>query len=203
MSGNWFRNANWNEALEQRFNEKLKRKKLKAQYLRIQASTLARTHPEATLRLLEQYFELPDDAERAQAYVDRATALLTLGRDSEAVAAYEAAMAREAEYPQVETQAHLDLPFQVAVRRLSDHYDRALELLEAHKNRLLFPIDHFRWHAAQALIAADRGQAETANEHRAAAQKAAAAEYSGFDSHPKAGLVRNRYDDVIELLDGI
>jgi tetratricopeptide (TPR) repeat protein len=203
MSSDWYRNTAWDETIERRFNEKLRRVKLKAQYLRIQASTLARTHPEAALKLLEQYFETPDDVERAQAHVDRATALQTLGRGGDAVAAYEAALAREAEYPRVETQAHLDLPFHVAVHRLSDHYDRALELLEAHKERLLFPVDHFRWHAAQALIAADKGQAETAVEHRAAALKAAAAQYSGFDSHPRAGLVKDRYNDVIDLLEDI
>jgi hypothetical protein len=201
MNVDWYRNTSWDDEIEGRFNEKLKRTKLKAPFLRIQASTLATRHPEVSLRLLDQYFEQPDDVERAQAHVDRAVALLTLDRDGEAVAAYEAALAREAEYPRAHTQAHVDLPLHIAMRGLSEHYERALELLETHSEKLLFPIDEFKWHAAKALIAADSGDMDTANEQRAAALKAAARTHSGFDSHPRAGLVKNRHDDVLAMLE--
>ena len=73
----------------QAFDEKLRRARRKEQYLRIQACTLARSHPEVALKLLDRYFELQDDFDHAQAHVDRATALLALGRVGEALAAYE------------------------------------------------------------------------------------------------------------------
>jgi len=48
MSDDWFRNTTWDDAIERAFDEKLRRARMKEQYLRIQASTLARSHPEVT-----------------------------------------------------------------------------------------------------------------------------------------------------------
>ena len=92
----WFRNTTWNESVERAFDERLRRAKRKEQYLRIQACTLARSYPEVALKLLDRYFELPDDFDHAQAHVDRATALLSMDRVEDAIASYEAALAREA-----------------------------------------------------------------------------------------------------------
>ena len=89
MSADWFRNTTWDGIIERAFDEKLRRARRKEQYLRIQACTLARSHPEVALKLLDRYFELQDDFDHAQAHVDRATALLALGRVGEALAAYE------------------------------------------------------------------------------------------------------------------
>src|SRR5688500_13421369 len=111
MVTDWFRNTTWNESVERAFDEKLRSAKRKEQYLRIQASTLARSHPDVALKLLDRYFELTDNFDHAQAHVDRATALLALGRVSDAIASYEAALAREAAFPKLQTQAYLDLPY--------------------------------------------------------------------------------------------
>src|SRR5687768_6384776 len=107
MSDDWFRDRDWNDAIARRFDEKLRRARRKAQYLRIQASTLARTHPNAALELLDRYFQLPDDFDHAQAHVDRAMAYQALGRIEDAVRAYEAALTREEVFPQLLTQAYL------------------------------------------------------------------------------------------------
>ena len=76
MTVEWFRNTTWNESIQAAFDAKLRRARRKGQYLRIQACTLARSHPEIALELLERYLALPDDFDRAQAYVDRAMAFL-------------------------------------------------------------------------------------------------------------------------------
>lgn len=99
MGADWFRNTTWNDTIERTFDEKLGRARKRDQYLRIQACTLAHSHPEVALRLLDRYFALNDDFDHAQAHVDRATALLSLGRVDEALAAYEAALARESAFP--------------------------------------------------------------------------------------------------------
>jgi tetratricopeptide (TPR) repeat protein len=162
MGDDWFRNTTWNDAVEQAFNEKLSRARRKEQYLRIQACTLARSHPDVALRLLDRYFAMKDNFDHAQAFVDRATAFLTLGRIDEAIDSYNAALAREAEFPNLLTQAYLDLPYLIAVRAVRNQYHHAIQLLEKHTNRLMFPVDHFRWHTALALMAADVGQAALA-----------------------------------------
>jgi tetratricopeptide (TPR) repeat protein len=196
----WFRNAAWNPAVEQAFEGKLRRAKRKEQYLRIQASYLANSHPEVALSLLERYFALPDQFDQAQAHVDRAHALLSLGRVEEAIESYEAALVREAVFPKLQTQACLDLPFLIASQRLKGHYDRALQLLEEHQDRLMFPVDHFRWHAARCLMAAEAGAVAVARAHAEHALQAAHTEHSGFRYHPAIGLVGGQYDELVQHL---
>lgn len=204
MSADWFRNATWNEAVEQAFNEKLHRARRKEQYLRIQACTLARSHPEVALRLLDRYFALKDDFDHAQAYVDQATALLALGRVNEAIESYKAALAREAKFPNLQTLTYLDLPYLIATRGIREKYDDAINLLEKHKARLAsptaFPVDHFRWHAAYALIASEANDAAGAKVHAQSALEAAALDHSGFRYHPTVGLVTKQHDEVIQKL---
>jgi tetratricopeptide (TPR) repeat protein len=200
MSADWFRNTTWDETIERAFDEKLRRARRKEQYLRIQACTLARDCPEVALKLLDRYFELPDDFDHAQGHVDRATALLALGRIDEALLAYEAALARESVFPNLLTQAYIELPYLVATRGISEQYKRALELLNLYQTRLMFPVDHFRWHAAYALITCATGDTETASAHANFALEAASRDHSGFRYHPSVGLVTKNYDDITRKL---
>jgi tetratricopeptide (TPR) repeat protein len=167
----------------------LARAKDKSQYLRIQASTLASSCPQAALRLLDQYFASGEHFDMAQAHVDRAAAYLCLGQVGSAILAYEAALTREASHPNLQTQAYLELPFLIATQRLSQHYDRAIALLESHKSRLMFPIDRFRWNCAVALIRSDQGDRRDAQEAARNALAASSEAKSGFRYHPEVGLV--------------
>jgi tetratricopeptide (TPR) repeat protein len=194
----WFRNTTWDDTVEHAFNQKLRCARSKGQYLRIQASTLATSHPQVALKLLDLYFELPDAFDHAQAHVDRATAYLALGRTRDAIMSYEAALEREAQFPNLQTQAYLNLPYLVATQGLNDLYDRATALLEEHKNRLMFPVDLFRWHASYALMASDIGESRASSLHAVEALEAAAQEKSGFRHHPAVGLVTEQYDEIIE-----
>jgi tetratricopeptide (TPR) repeat protein len=192
-SEDWFRNKTWNSRIEDAFFCKLRRARRKEQYLRIQASTLASAYPEVALRLLEEYFKLNDNFEHAQAYVDRATAYLAMGNVTNAVQAYEDALAREEEFPNLQTQAHLDLAFLVASRGIERLYDRALRLLAESQSRLAFPVDHFRWHAAKALILNSRGEEMDAKVSACEALVWAGKESSGFRYHRTVGLVGSEY----------
>jgi tetratricopeptide (TPR) repeat protein len=196
----WYRNTEWTERIAARFEEKLRKARRKEQYLRIQASTLAARHPEVALALLDRYFALRDDFDHAQAYVDRATALLSLDRMEDAIASYEAALNREDLFPNLLTQAYVDLPYLVAVREVETRYDRALELLDKHKARLMFPVDHFKWHAARALISASRHDQTSAKAHAKLALEAASRDKSGFQHHPGVGLVTSRQNEVLQRL---
>ena len=196
----WFRNHDWNPAIEAAFFEKLRRARDIAQRLRIQAHTLAPTHPEVSLRLLDAYFALGDNFDHAQAHVNRASAHLTLGDTERAIEAYEMALAVEERRPNPKTQACLALPFLIASSGITSRYARALHLLEQHQSQLMFPVDHFRWHAAQALILLEQGQASLAHRHAQLALEAAALDHSGFRYHPNVGLVGDRYDDIRQRL---
>jgi tetratricopeptide (TPR) repeat protein len=161
---------------------------------------LARSNLEVALSLLDRYFSLNNSFDHAQAYVDRATALLSLGRTNEAIESYDAALAREAKFPNLQTQAYLDLPYLIAVRGVRGKYSDALCLLEQHKTRLMFPVDHFRWHAASALIAAETKDFVGAKAHAQDALEAATLDHSGFRYHRTVGLVTDKYDGMIQKL---
>lgn len=203
MSVDWYRNMTWDEAIERTFFEKLRRARSKPQYLRIQACTLAHSHPEVALKLLERYFEFDDTFDHAQAHVDQATALLALDRVDEALAEYEAALDRESVFPNVLTNAYLELPYVVATRGIRSLYRRAIEILHLFESRLTFPIDHFRWQAAYALIAADISELQTARIHAERALEAARLNFSGFRYHPTVGLVTSEEDDIVIKLKAI
>jgi len=196
----WYRNTDWNESIATAFAEKLKRARDKEQYLCIQASCLARNHPDVAITLLDQYFQLPDKFDHATAHTTRAEALLALGKVEEAVASYQAALKREAEFPKLRTLAYVQYPYLVAVRCLSAHYADALEVLAHRKNDLLFPVDHFMWHAARAMIRAAQGFPQDAREDARVALEAAGQDHSGFRFHPKLGLVSDRHAEALHRL---
>jgi tetratricopeptide (TPR) repeat protein len=185
----WFRNTSWNREIEDAFYKKLARAKDKYQYLRIQASLLGSGYPEVALRLLDEYFALGDHLDAAQAHVQRAAAYLCLNQTDSAVLAYEAALAREVIFPNLRTRACLELPFLVATRRLSQYYERAIALLEANKDDLVFPADRFTWNCALALIRSEQGDRQGAREAAGRALGASSEMRSGLRYHPTVGLV--------------
>jgi tetratricopeptide (TPR) repeat protein len=196
----WFRNPTWNTEIAARFEEKLRRARRKEQYLRIQANYLTRSQPDVALMLLDRFFKLPDQWDQAQAHVDRADALVTLGRIEEAIASYEAALAREAGFPNLRTSAYLRLPTLIVERALAHHYDKAMAVLVVHAHEPLFPSHRFQWHSAYALILASRNRDAEAREHARLALDAASQQHSGFAYHPKVGLVDQRHQAMLKNL---
>ena len=203
MADDWFRNEKWNADVARRFEEKLGRARRKAQYLRIQASVLAATDPLVALQLLDRYVAMADTFDHAQAHVDRATALTVLGRIDEAADAYEAALAREAEFPKLQTQAYLQLPMLVASKELRARYGRAIDVLDQNVDRLMFAVDHFLWHASRALILVGQGDRGASVLHAQSALDAASRNDSGFRYHPTVGLVGDKHYELLEQLAGM
>ncbi len=196
----WFRNKEWDDEIAATFEVKLRRARSKEQYLRIQAGTLKELRPDVTHILLDEYFKLPDQFDAAQAHVDRAGAYLTQGKVSDAILSYESALNREIVFPNLKTGAYVDLPFLVATHKITDQFDRALDLLLQHKSRLMFPVDHFKWNAAHALIAETRNDANAACQYAKAAMDAASRQSSGYQFHPTIGLVSNTLAEVLDRM---
>ena len=179
------------------FFAKLARARDKAQYLRIQASTLTQSHPQVTLDLLRRYFELGEHFDIAQAWCDKAAAQIALGDIAGAIDSYEAALKREETHPNLLTHAFLLLPLLIVRKNLRARYAQAQELLEKHRHRLLFPVDVFHWNGVLAIVLHESGQRENAADAANAALKAAGATRSGFSRHPKVGLVRSTDLDLL------
>ena len=199
-SDDWYRNRKWSPSIAEKFEVKLKRARKKAQYLRIQACCLAETDPVVALELLNRYFDLDDHFDHAQAYVDRATALRALGRITDALSAYEDAIRREAEFPNLKTQAYLQLPLLVASTPVPKKFDRALQILDESRERVLFPVDKFHWNAAYALILSRQERNSEASDFAQAALEFAGVEHSGFRYHQKSGLVGEAQRSLIRDL---
>ena len=191
----WYRNTEWNEEIEGEFFAKLKRaRSQRDQYLVIQASTLVKRHPKISLRLVEEYFESRRDKfDDVRALLARAEALLELGEIDDAMQAFRSVLAREEEFSNHQTGAYVDYPYIVATRGIEKEYESAMEVLRRHVDRLTFPLDHFQWHAAKALIKND-------GEHASRALEAAKVRKSGFRFHQNVGLVGKEHAITIKRL---
>ena len=184
----WYRNKDWNAQIESDFDTKLKRARDKSQYLRIQASYLSKTHPQIALKLLNRYFDLGEHFDLAQAYVDQAKSYLSLGNLNETIKSFKQALVREETYPNLLTNAYVDLPFFIAVKGIDRNYNEALEILDNNKHRLSFPIDRYKWNAAKSIIFNSMLSHKDAVKYAKAAIEAAEVKKSGFRYHPKVGL---------------
>ena len=141
----WYRNSEWDSKIEDAFRQKLKRARDKDQYLRIQANYLAKSHPQVALSLLDEFFALGEDFDWASGYGCKAEAFVALGKFDEAIESYEAALAREEQFPRLITDAYLELPLLIVSQERNDLYGRALEILDKNDDRPDFPVDFFLW----------------------------------------------------------
>jgi tetratricopeptide (TPR) repeat protein len=190
----WWQNSSWNEDIEATFFRKLARARNKLFYLREQGAKLAADHPEVTLRLLDRYFALGADSSEAQAHFARGRAHGALRNVDAAIAAFEAALAREAAHQLFRTWVYLELPVLIATERRRALYDRALELLTKSTDRPHFPAELYKWHGARALILYDCGETPAARDAARQALQAAHMTHSGYRHHPNVGLVGDTSD---------
>jgi hypothetical protein len=198
--GEWFRRTEWNTEIEADFEAHLRRARGKPQPLKIQAAMLAKSRPEVALRLLDRYFSSGDTFFLADAYATQARARMAVGDITGAMASYDAALSREAQFAHLKTNSFVEYPLLVAERRLAERYDDALRVLAARRQDLAFPVQHFMWHAACALIRSAQGaQAEATAEARLALA-AADQSSSGFLHHESLGLVGSAYGDLRDRL---
>jgi tetratricopeptide (TPR) repeat protein len=198
----WYRNRDWNEAIESAFRKKLSRARQQAdQYLRIQALYLRHAHPEVALSLLLEFFELKDPFDKSSAYNQMAKIYSDRGEHRNAVLAYRKSLEEEARKPNIKSGSDVDFPFYVANYGLSEYYDEAAETLD--KAALVFHTQVFMANAALAMIAADKSQYELAQQYALAAMEAAGARRSPFARHPDIGLVGKEFEPTIVELEAI
>lgn len=192
--GDWFRNEEWTATVEAGFRTRLRLARDKAQPLRIQAEYLAERHPQASLGLLDEYLAIGERFDLAAAHVTKAHALMALGDPWGAVAAYEAALAREREFPNLRTRAWLELPWLVLEAGLLQAHPHALRVLDANWHLMKFPVDRYQAHGARALLWHGAGRTKEAAAEARLALAAAGETQSGFRSHPRIGLVTEADD---------
>ena len=199
---NWFRQTEWSAQIEGDFFAKLaKARRQRDQYLVIQAITLADTHSEAALRLIDHYFKtkttIHDDV---RALYAKARANVSLDRESDAIQTMKEILELERVRPSHKTNTFTEFPYFVATHRISTEYDTALKTLIETEADLAFPVSRFQWHAAMSIINLERNNHELAKIHAKHAVSVASVKESGFRYHSGIGLVDERYRDTLKEL---
>jgi tetratricopeptide (TPR) repeat protein len=205
----WFLQTTWSEAQASSFFERLARSRTpfhRAQYLRIQALTLANTGEPANistaLGLLERIFrDNPDKSQLPLAYLQAANCHDVLGNIEEATSHFRRALEAQRQYPNDVSGVAHEFPWFIVRRGLVDLYDEALEALATADSFL--PAQRFREAACRAFIAAHGGEREAARALAQAALAAAGLKRSPFDRHPTIGLVSEadmEWAERLELL---
>lgn len=203
MAKDWFRKTTWTGTDASDFEFRLKRARAtgRPQYVFIQAQALFETADDQVIRAALAL------AERAASdfprHVHTSAALDLKGQCLErlqdlpgALAAYRLAIDAERSGGCIETDAYLRFAWLVVTHELTAHELEALALLDELASRPAFPVQHFRYHAARALISAKSGRTADAAQDARAAIDAAATDRSGFAFHGKLGLVDRRHEDV-------
>lgn len=185
----WYRNAEWGPQIEAAFNAKLGRSRSqKAQYLRIQGSTLKETHPAVAIELFDRCIAMDDPFQTAHAHLDQAHAYVVLGDIEGALTSLEAAIDSERRFPICRTSAPFDYTMMVALYRRSERYDAALKILD----RLgagPFALNDFQAQAARALIFWERGEHDRARRAAEQALVAEAVDIGWIPGFPDVGIV--------------
>jgi tetratricopeptide (TPR) repeat protein len=204
----WFRRSTWTASDRAEFEARLARARVsgRAQYLRIQAVHLEETGrddllPPAVELLQRVVSTFPESIDVAPAHHLLGRCHERMGDTLLAVEAYRAAVQAERMRPGVRTDALLDFALLVAERKLTSLYSEADEVLgERAEDVPPFPIQRFKFHAAQALLADGRDPG-VATQQAVLALQAAQATHSGFRYHQDLGLVGETHANLRQRLE--
>ena len=127
----WYRNQDWNGEIEEQFFAKLARaRSQRDQYIVLQALTLAESHPEVTLRLVDYYFETrTDNFDDGRARMAASRANFALGGYEKALDDYLEGMADKGENQAMYVGSPIQFAFMAARYRSVRHYLPALDAL--------------------------------------------------------------------------
>jgi hypothetical protein len=158
----WYRNTDWNEAIETDFFERLSRSKSQRdQYLVLQAHHISESYPEVSLRLIQLYFTTKtDDFHDDRAHRVAANANFALGGHVAALDAYLAALPNADETEKkLYVGSPIEFAFLAARYRSGSHFASALTQLESVTLPDQTQVDRrFRYLSARALLLAETGQ---------------------------------------------
>ncbi len=202
MNAEWHPTTTWDRGVAARFKRFISKARDKGHPLLTQATAIATSHPRVSLKLLEQLLSIPDGANRSTAYAIRASAYLTLGHLGDAVLSYESALREAADQPPPWsfTHAHVEFPYLIAVRSMTDRYARARELLDQYAHLPLFPVGYFCRHAAYSMLHAACGESAAAKHHAELALRAAALDEPQVRSYTTVRFTGHKGHDVVKLL---
>jgi tetratricopeptide (TPR) repeat protein len=163
----WYRNREWNADIAAAFEAKLARARRKAEYLSLQGQSLIGSAPETARELLRRAVSEDDKFETVRALAYLAQANLALGDVAAALDAYEHAIERQLECPNIVAVSLADYAFAVGYWRRTERLPVVAQLADALPVEGLFGPDPQAL-AARAMIRALIGHAGAAEDARRA-----------------------------------
>jgi tetratricopeptide (TPR) repeat protein len=207
---NWFRNTTWNEEIEKHFFLKLSRvrdKGMQAQYLKLQAGSLAYTCEENLMKIAERLISLlfsdyPDNkTEKSTAFETLGYIYQNYGNYHKALDYYREAINYEKIFPYSITNAFMYYALLVIKVKRTDLYDDVEKVLFEERYQYgSFPITQYRKNAILSIISKHKGNTEKAKYYADLAEQNVAAPESGFNKHKTLGLVRERDKHLDKLM---
>ena len=189
----WYRNKDWNDAIEAAFRDRLSRARERGQYLSIQGSALTGSLDQRLvlvgLGLIDEALvEYKDDRGfmKRTAYLEKVRALAKLGREAEIMPVLRAAL----QLGPSSDAAHDFLHF-VVTRKLREHYDEARRLATDAIASEIIPNNVFEYNCKVAMIADELGDEEAARNHALWALDVFGERRSPFWRLPDFGLVQS------------
>jgi hypothetical protein len=163
----WYRNRNWDSAIEAEFYSRLARSRSQRdQYLSIQVCELAQTHPRAAKDLAAFYFESrTDNFNDGRVLGALAKASLAINNCEDALHYFLKDLEFEQRHPNYIGLSRFHFPLLVAVMGHRSSYRDALAVWEKYDCAALFPVHQFEHAAAKSLIFFDLGEKTTAWAH--------------------------------------
>src|SRR5512136_3110185 len=167
----WYCKKSWTPKHREEFFQRLERSRTayhKAQYVVIQAETLAKTGKReaylAALELLEMALtKWPKDVQTVRAQSDIAECYTGLGNLPRAVEAYRQVIETQRRHPNWLTQAPMELAWLVATIPMPKLYKEALAAMDEFPVDF-FPEERYLTNASRALILAAMGRKEQAGD---------------------------------------
>jgi len=161
----WYRRSDWNDKIAADFEARLARARApsRAQYLSLQGCALIAAHADIAEQLLERCLELGEASELPRAACYLALARLAQGDVDGSIRAYDRAVEAERASPAFRSTAAVDQALLIGLFNKSDRYWDALDRLAMAGAGPLDLVD-FEATAAEALIRAGQGDADTARE---------------------------------------
>jgi tetratricopeptide (TPR) repeat protein len=205
----WFRRKTWTDGDSKDFFARLHRCRTpfhKAQYLRIQALTLAEADKESllapALALLQKLFsEFPDSSQLASAHLQAARCYDRLGDSPESIKHFRLSLDAHARFPNMDPGTALEFPWFIVERKITSLYTEALTILDsAHQ---AFPVQYFKSAAIRAFVAESQNDIPTAARYAREAIEVSGTTRSQFRYHQSLGLVGKEYASHIKRLDRI
>ena len=208
----WFRKESWTLEDEADFFAHLKRARTpynKAQYLKIQALTLASTgdpeHAHAAILLAQKCLnDFPgESSQMTQCHLVIGNCYAAIGKIEDATAAYMNCLDAQRKVPNYVTRVPTDFAMFVVRNKLIDLYACAADVLNEFKRSSMLQFELFEHWGCLAIIAEETGYNSDAKLFASLALDAAHQIHSGFANHPNIGLVADRSSDFYKRIEEI